>query len=153
LDLSTHAGLIGFLIYSINIKNFLLWQKKATVPNTENTKLIKAFLQATKSFSAFKGTINFNITITPSLSATQDIQPEKDTSANDILGIPAERDYKAVRLYITERCRFDNEFKEYVDTHSRVNLCQRLTDEFGWDVDSDNLGRNINRHNARQRKK
>jgi len=115
--------------------------------------LIKAFLQAAQSFSSFKGTINFNITITPSLSADSDNCLEKDSSANDILGIPAKRDYKAVRLYITERCRFDNEFKEYVNSHSRVNLCQRLTDEFGWDVDPDNLGRNINRHNARQRKK
>jgi hypothetical protein len=34
--------------------------------------LIRAFLQATKSFSAFKGTINFNITITPSLLADSD---------------------------------------------------------------------------------
>lgn len=77
----------------------------------------------------------------------------QSVSAESILGIPAERDYKAVRIYIEERIRFDDEFRQFYNDATRVDLCQRLTNEFGWDVDPDNLGRNINRHNARKRKK
>jgi hypothetical protein len=79
--------------------------------------------------------------------------PSQSVSAESILGIPAERDYKAVRIYIEERIRFDDEFCLFYNDATRVDLCQRLTNEFGWDVDPDNLGRNINRHNARKRKK
>jgi hypothetical protein len=79
--------------------------------------------------------------------------PSQSVSAESILGIPAERDYKAVRIYIEERIRFDDEFRLFYNDATRVDLCQRLTNEFGWDVDPDNLGRNINRHNARKRKK
>ena len=70
----------------------------------------------------------------------------EDVEAEPILPIPGERKYTQVRKYIKERCRFDEEFKEFVESHSRVELCKRLTDEFGWFVDEHHLGVNMNRH-------
>ena len=66
-------------------------------------------------------------------------------SAEQILGIPHESKYTEVRQYIDERCRFDEEFKQFVTNNTRVALCQRLSKEFGWTVDHYALGRNINR--------
>ena len=70
----------------------------------------------------------------------------EDIDSEPILPIPQKNKYSQVRTYIKERCRFDEEFKEYVENHSRVDLCMRLTDEFGWDVDDHKLGVNMNRH-------
>ncbi len=88
----------------------------------------------------------------PSLASAPGVRPEKDStspsqgvSAESILGIPAERDYKAVRIYIEERSRFDPEFKTFCDANTRVAICERLSKEFGWIVDPYGLGRNINR--------
>ena len=64
----------------------------------------------------------------------------------DILPIPRKGKYTEVRRYIEERCKFDEEFRDYVAHHSRVELCMRLTDEFGWDVDDHHLGVNMNRN-------
>lgn len=70
-------------------------------------------------------------------------------SAEQILGIPHEGKYTEVRQYIDERCRFDEEFKQFVTNNTRVALCQRLSKEFGWTVDHYALGRNINRKRKR----
>lgn len=70
----------------------------------------------------------------------------EEIDAEPILPIPQKNKYTQVRKYIKERCRFDDEFKEFVENHSRVDLCKRLTNEFGWDVDEHNLGVNMNRH-------
>ena len=59
---------------------------------------------------------------------------------------PEEGDYNAVREYIDQRKQKDSIFKTYCATHSRRELCDRLTDEFGWVVDVKSLGRNIQRH-------
>ena len=75
-----------------------------------------------------------------------DEQPEQTPNVDDILPIPPKGKYSKVREYITERCQFDREFKNFVETHSRVELCKRLTNEFGWDVDEHNLGVNMNRN-------
>ena len=84
--------------------------------------------------------------VSPELnSETDSTSPSQSVSAESILGIPAERDYKAVRIYIEERIRFDDEFRHFYNDATRVDLCQRLTNEFGWDVDPYGLGRNINR--------
>lgn len=64
----------------------------------------------------------------------------------DILSIPNKGKYTEVRKYIEERCKFDEEFKEFVAKHTRVELCMRLTEEFGWDVDEHALGVNMNRN-------
>ncbi len=79
-------------------------------------------------------------------SKTDMPQPKPESPVDDILPIPPKGKYTKVREYITERCRFDKEFKNYVDTHTRVDLCKRLTDEFGWDVDEHHLGVNMNRN-------
>ena len=72
--------------------------------------------------------------------------PNNGADYMDILPIPRKGKYTEVRRYIEERCKFDEEFKNFVDTHSRVELCMRLTDEFGWDVDDHHLGVNMNRN-------
>ena len=69
-----------------------------------------------------------------------------DARCADILPIPAEGNYTAVRKYIEERVRFDEEFRTFVSNKSRVALCQRLSGVFGWTVDHYALGRNINRN-------
>ena len=83
----------------------------------------------------------------------EQVQPEqpptdqlKPKNHEDILPIPPEGKYGKVREYIQERCRFDKDFKAFIETHSRVELCERLTKEFGWLVDDNSLGRNINRN-------
>lgn len=74
------------------------------------------------------------------------VEPTAQPSVNDILPIPHEGKYSEVRRYIEERKRFDEEFKTFVETHSRVALCKRLSTEFGWTIDHYALGRNINRN-------
>ena len=59
---------------------------------------------------------------------------------------PREGDYTAVRLYIEHRRQQDEEFKQYCLTHTRRDLCRRLSVEFSWIVDPVSLGRNINRN-------
>ena len=72
--------------------------------------------------------------------------PNDAQSVKDILPIPLEGKYSEVRRYIEERVRFDEEFRTFVANKSRVALCKRLSDEFGWTVDHYALGRNINRN-------
>jgi len=75
---------------------------------------------------------------------------EKDQAVpekyENILPVPKKGKYTEVRRYIVERCKFDKEFKDFYESHSRVELCMRLTDEFGWDVDEHALGVNMNRN-------
>ena len=60
--------------------------------------------------------------------------------------IPREGDYNGVRLYIEERKRYDESFKDYCSHHNRKELCILLTKEFGWFVDDKSLGKNISRN-------
>lgn len=60
--------------------------------------------------------------------------------------IPREGDYNGVRLYIDERKRYDESFKDYCSHHNRKELCVLLTKEFGWFVDDKSLGKNISRN-------
>ena len=64
----------------------------------------------------------------------------------DFLAMPQPNKYTEVRRFIKERMRFDTEFASFVEEHSRVELCERLTQEFGWTVCPYALGRNLNRH-------
>lgn len=79
---------------------------------------------------------------------TEAIQTEawSEKKQANILPIPQKRKYSQVRKYIKERCRFDEEFRNFVKYHTRVELCMRLTNEFGWDVDEHALGVNMNRN-------
>lgn len=67
-------------------------------------------------------------------------------AARPNLPCPQEGDYNAVREYIEARKERDEVFKKYCDTHQRKQLCERLSDEFGWLVDSHHLGVNIGRN-------
>ena len=59
---------------------------------------------------------------------------------------PAEGDYNAVREYVEHRKAHDEVFKNYCLVKSRKQLCDRLSEEFGWVVDVKSYGRNIQRH-------
>ena len=60
--------------------------------------------------------------------------------------VPREGDYNGVRLYIEERKKYDEQFKDYCLRHNRKELCSFLTKEFGWFVDDKSLGKNISRN-------
>ena len=85
------------------------------------------------------------ISSTPPKPDTASVAATTDAEAASILGIPQERKYSQVRRYIHERCRFDPEFKHRVEDSSRVELCTFLTQRFGWVVDPNSLGKNMNR--------
>ena len=69
----------------------------------------------------------------------------QEKSWRDILGIPKPNRYSEVRRHILERLRFDDEFREFYADATRVELCQRLSKEFGWYLDPNSLGKNMNR--------
>ena len=62
------------------------------------------------------------------------------------LTYPNEGDYNGVREYVDSRKQQDPVFKTYCKSHTRAQLCARLTDEFGWEVDPKSYGRNLQRH-------
>lgn len=62
------------------------------------------------------------------------------------MAFPAEGDYNAVREYVEQRRAHDEVFKRYCNTHKRSELCNRLSDEFGWVVDVKSYARNVQRH-------
>ena len=77
---------------------------------------------------------------------TTPIKPKpSEISWRDILSVPPKNKYSDVRRHIIERLRFDEEFRKFYNEASRVELCQRLSDEFGWDLDPNSLGKNMNR--------
>jgi hypothetical protein len=88
---------------------------------------------------------NCKIYATSAPDQKEDEEPQNG-SAESILGIPPEGKYTKVREYITERCRFDEEFKTFAKERTLRELCTRLTKEFGWFVDEHSLGANINRN-------
>jgi len=59
---------------------------------------------------------------------------------------PKENDYNAVREYIEKRKEKDEVFKNFCKGHTRKQLCEFLTAEFGWHVDDHHLGVNIGRN-------
>ena len=78
----------------------------------------------------------------------EDVTPEENPSKEQpyIPPVPREGDYNGVRLYIEERKRYDEPFKDFCLHHNRKELCTFLTKEFGWFVDDKSLGRNIQRN-------
>ena len=62
------------------------------------------------------------------------------------LEFPAEGDYTAVRKYVEKRKENDEIFRRYCMNHSRKDLCERLSVEFGWVLDVRSFARNIQRH-------
>ena len=59
---------------------------------------------------------------------------------------PEENNYNGVREYVERRKANDKVFREYCKTHTRKQLCERLTDIFGWFVNDKYYGRNVQRH-------
>ena len=59
---------------------------------------------------------------------------------------PSENNYNAVREYIELRKQQDDVFKKYCKDHTRKQICEFLTMEFGWHVDAHNLGVNMGRN-------
>ena len=64
----------------------------------------------------------------------------------DILPIPPEGKYNKVREYIEERKKFDEEFKSKTEHLNLRQMSDFLSDEFGWLVNENSLGKNINRN-------
>lgn len=67
-------------------------------------------------------------------------------SGESALPRPHKGKYNEVREYIEARKKQDDVFKQYCLSHTRKQLCERLSDEFGWDVDPHQLGVNIGRN-------
>lgn len=77
----------------------------------------------------------------------------KETETNDHVDAPYQppipkegEGYNAVREYIAERRKYDENFRIYWDSHNLKQNCEFLTKEFGWIVDDHSLGTNLNRH-------
>lgn len=66
--------------------------------------------------------------------------------ASNALRRPAPNNYNAVREYIEQRKNIDEPFKAFCQAHTRKEVCERLSDEFGWTVDDHHLGVNIGRN-------
>lgn len=63
---------------------------------------------------------------------------------DDIMPIPPEHDYREVCRYIADRCRYDENFKNFYSNHTRVDFCNQLSAMFGWLVDPNHLGARLN---------
>lgn len=66
--------------------------------------------------------------------------------ATSTLQRPREGDYNGVREYIDARKAQDPVFKLYCKSRTRKQICERLSEEFGWTVDAHNLGVNLGRN-------
>ena len=62
------------------------------------------------------------------------------------LNYPDKDDYSGVREYVESRKVQDPVFKAYCKSHTRTELCARLSDEFGWYVNPKSYGKNLQRH-------
>ena len=68
--------------------------------------------------------------------------------ADNITPIPdptAHNRYTLTSRYIADRCQYDEPFRKYYQDHDLIVFSQQLTYIFGWDVDANSLGKNINR--------
>ncbi len=75
---------------------------------------------------------------------------------DDVLTCPTEdtdEKYAAAREYITERKRYDKEFRIFVKNSSHAKLCRQLTLLFGWYVEPSALRKSLLRNPKRKTKK
>ena len=75
---------------------------------------------------------------------------------DDVLTCPTEdtdEKYAAAREYITERKRYDKEFRIFVKNSSHAKLCRQLTLLFGWYVEPSALRKSLLRKPKRKTKK
>lgn len=130
--------------------------KYRIMENQQNTQYNNCVIYQAPVYNTTNTTNNyFPQNTQPTVTAACSEKEQADTSKKgqnksadfeNILPIPRKGKYSEVRRYVEERCKFDKEFKTFVERHSRVELCIRLTDEFGWDVDEHALGVNMNRN-------
>ena len=73
--------------------------------------------------------------------------PQKLTILPDAYSeIPQPNKYTQVRMYIKERQKYDEEFRKFYHTHTLRDFCSALSKLFGWHVDENSLGKNLNRN-------
>ena len=90
--------------------------------------------------------------ITKQLGAADEPNTERKKVINqelildNVMPVPEENNYVAVREYILERCRYDKDFNTYYTTRPLTRLCEQLTFLFGWYVNPNHLGKRINSH-------
>ena len=68
--------------------------------------------------------------------------------ADNITPLPdpkAHNRYTLTSLYIADRCQYDEPFRHYYQNNNLIVFSQQLTYIFGWFVDPNSLGKNINR--------
>lgn len=68
--------------------------------------------------------------------------------ADNITPLPnpkARNRYTLTSLYIADRCQYDEHFRHYYQNNDLIIFSQQLTYFFGWFVDPNSLGKNINR--------
>ena len=63
--------------------------------------------------------------------------------SDNVLSCPRENNYVEVCDYIVERCRYDEPFRTFYKTRTRVQLCEQLTAIFGWYVNPNHLGKRL----------
>ena len=90
--------------------------------------------------------------ITKQLGAADEPNTERKKVINqelildNVMPVPEENNYVAVREYILERCRYDKDFNTYYTTRPLTRLCEQLTFLFGWYVNPNHLGKRLNSH-------
>ena len=57
----------------------------------------------------------------------------------------ARNKYTLTSVYIADRCQYDEHFRHYYQNNNLIVFSQQLTHIFGWFVDPNSLGKNINR--------
>lgn len=116
--------------------------------------MAKHYINHIGTYNDHSKTLTINTTSTDLTSIVrsfmaEDVEPEtveQTKEAPYIPPVPREGDYNGVRLYIEERKRYDEQFKDFCSHHNRKELCTFLTKEFGWFVDDKSLGKNISRN-------
>lgn len=73
----------------------------------------------------------------------EDVQPVQEYGYKATF--PRKGDYNAVREYVEQRMKEDEVFRSFCNTHSRKQLCERLSDEFGWEVNTNSYIKSMNR--------
>ena len=61
------------------------------------------------------------------------------------LPAPEKSKYAAVREYIEERKKYDENFRKFCNAHKRTELCHQLSLMFGWVVSDNALGKSMRR--------
>lgn len=61
------------------------------------------------------------------------------------LTCPQPNKYTQVRDYINKRSKYDEEFRDYYDSHQLYDFCEQLTLMFGWYVIPNSLGKSLKR--------